>query len=171
VFETSANLFLAFDFHLSCVECFRCEAHNLILIHQQHYFYTRSGEGWRSKRLFSPPSVQLQRIREIVYSRRERSTTPRNETKRKRLHMVEPCIHQFDGWRDQGHIFTFQSFSDLSKSSTADLNRFSAQTYFFETVMFNMCISVIRSNIFILDYRRAKFVLFNEPTSFKGLCC
>jgi len=37
--------------------------------------------------------------------------------------------------------------------------------------MFNMCISVIRSNIFILDYRRAKFVLFNEPTSFKGLCC
>lgn len=37
--------------------------------------------------------------------------------------MVEPCIHQFDGWRDQGHIFTFQSFSDLSKSGTADLNR------------------------------------------------
>lgn len=63
----------------------------------------------------SSPSFQLQRIREMVYSRTQRSTTSRNETKRKRLHMVEPCIHEFDGWRDQGHIFTVRSSSNVNR--------------------------------------------------------
>lgn len=92
----------------------------------------------------SSPSFQLQRIREMVYSRRERSTTSRNETKRKWLHMVEPCIHEFDGWRDQGHIFTVQSSGNLNRSSNANLNHHSFSELFIVMWYFQHGLSCLR---------------------------